>query len=702
MRFPRIEALRERFLSREGVGWASEEMNYLFLKGWLDNAGEYITSKRYTKARAAVYYGQTPVIGPGELIVGRPNFDAPVSEENREWMRAAQKLLPRRTGQDSHMAIDYEKLLEKGTSGVRAEIEAYKSALDTLMNPADIAKETFYDECLIMLDALDALCEKYAAHAESLSESEKDAERRRELRTIAENLRRSPKYPAETFHQALQAVNMITFGLQGLYQMSRPDQYLLPYYRRDIAAGTLTRESALELIDCACLMLSEFTAKGLAVGLMVGGRYPDGRSVVNDLTYLFLESISDVRLSYPGVGLCVTRDTPDDLLCLACRTLADGHTHPALFNDEVIVNGLMRYGLPFEEAVSYIHSTCVEITPIKRSSVWVASPYHNLIAPLLELMGATDEGVCEAGDLEGLIEAYQEKLGGCIARSVYDQNRQQMERAAWYTHPLVSCFVDDCLARGCDLDHGGAKYAFIESSFVGMSNLVDALFAIDRLVFKEKAMTLSAFGDILRVNFEGHEPLRQRILNDIPKYGNDIAEIDALFRRMTEWIAEEMTRYRTWHGSRFIPSMFCWVMHAEIGKSTGASPDGRLAGFPLGDGSGPAQGREHNGPTASILSSTSWPHEPFIGGIAVNLKFAKRLFSGESLQKLMGLVRVYFERGGFELQINVIDREKLLAAQRDPEAYRDLVVRIGGYSDYFTNLSPQMQQEVLLRTEHEL
>lgn len=697
----RIEALREAFLQRETVGGTSEEMRYLFAQGWRDHRAEWITSRRHTLARAAMYLGQTPAIGENELIVGRPNHDVALTPAQKALVEEAYAWIPQRMGQDSHMAIDYEKLLRLGTDGVRAQILAYKARLNPVDVPDDIAKETFYDECLIMLSAVEALAEKYAAHARALAKTA-HAPRAAELERIAENLDRVPKYPAETFYQAVQSVHFITFGLQGLYQLGRPDQYLLPYYERDAQSGALTREFAQDLIDCLCLLTNEYTAKGLAVGLMVGGRYPDGTPVVNDLTYMFLQSIFDVRLSYPGVGLCVTKDTPDSLLCLACEALAAGHTHPALFNDEVIVRGLMHYGLPFEEAVEYIHSTCVEITPIKRSSVWVASPYYNLIVPLNELLGAADEPACAAQDFEALLALYQQKLRARIRENVYDQNRQQMERAAWYTHPLVSCFVDDCLARGRDIDHGGAKYAFIESSFVGMANLVDALYAIDQLVYREKRLTLAQFGQILRENFAGNEPLRQHILNGIPKYGNDEPEIDALFRRMTEWITEEMARYRTWHGSRFVPSMFCWIMHERLGTATGASADGRLAGFPLGDGSGPAQGREHHGPTASILSSTCWNHEKFIGGIAVNLKFSKKLFTGASLEKLLTLVKTYMRRGGFELQINVVDREKLLAAQKNPDAYRDLVVRIGGYSDYFTNLSPQMQAEVLLRTEHEL
>ncbi|MGI6724608.1 MAG: pyruvate formate lyase family protein [Christensenellales bacterium] len=699
MPIARIERLRDVFLNKEKVGGTSQEMNYLFSKGWLDNRNEYLIEKRFTLARAAMYTGMTPIISPDELIVGRPNHEVELTEEQVTFTRQMYQVMPYRCGQDSHMALDYEKLLKKGTSGVCEEILRYKAALDTVMRPEDISKETFYDQCLIMLKALEDQANHYACHALALSEKEQDSVRQSELRQIADNLQTVPKYPARTFWQALQSVHFLLFSLQGLYQWGRPDQYLLPFYLKDLKDGIITRETAQELINCACLMMNEITGKGLAVGLMVGGRDAAGRPISNDLTYMFIQAIRDVRLSYPGVGLCVTPETPEDLLRLSLKSLAAGHTHPALFNDELITQGLTTYGVPYEEAVSYIHSTCVEITPIKRSSVWVASPYHNLLAPLLEIMKQENERI---SNLEELLTHYKQKLRQRIRYSVYDQNRQQMERSKWYTHPLVSAFVDDCLERGADLDHGGARYAFIESSFVGMSNLVDSLLAVDALVYQEKRLTLKEFSSILDKNYEGYESLRQYILNKLPKYGNDQPKADKLFGHITEWIVDEMTHYRTWHGSRFIPGMFCWIMHVEIGKSTGATPDGRLSGVPLGDGSGPAQGRETKGPTASILSSTSWSHERFIGGIAVNLKFSKRLFNNESLEKLLQLVRTFMERGGFELQINVLDREKLLEARKHPEQYRDLVVRIGGYSDYFINLSEAMQEEVLLRTEHEL
>jgi formate C-acetyltransferase len=295
---------------------------------------------------------------------------------------------------------------------------------------------------------------------------------------------------------------------------------------------------------------------------------------------------------------------------------------------------------------------------------------------------------------------YRDRLGEAVRSEVIAQNRQQLERRLHGGDPLVSCFVDDCLARGCDIDNGGAKYNWIMPSFVGMSNLADSLMAINKLVFENGEMTLSGFYGILKNNYEGCEPLRQRIINRIDKYGNDIKEPDEIVRSITGWITCEVSKYKTYRGDKFIPSLFCWVMHEALGRGTIATPDGRPAGFPFGDGSGPAQGREKNGPTASVLSSTKWEHYPFIGGIAVNLKFAKNVFSEESLPKLLTLVRTYLDRGGFEVQINVVDRDVLIDAQAHPENYSDLVVRIGGYSDYFVHIGKNMQDEIILRTEH--
>ena len=711
----RIEALRQAFLDRDPPGFRSLEQQYLYAEGWMRCASVAPMFKRKAMARAHMLRGTTPRIDAHELIVGKPDYSVPLTEEQRAFLETAQGLMPVRHGQDAHLAIDFEKLLKLGTSGLRAEIEARLAALSPVEAPKDIPKEQFYECCLIELQAVEDYAARYAMYARELAAAETDAKRRKELETIAAALSQVPEHPARSFREALQSAhfyNMI-IGSEGLYQQGRPDRYLLPYYERDRAAGVLTDEEAQELIDCFCLLTNEYTPKSLAVGLMVGGRDASGAAVVNPLTYMFVQSCDDVRLAYPGVGLCVTPDTPDDLLRLACLSLSHGNSHPALFNDEVIVNGLRHYGVPFEHAVDYIHSTCVEITPVKRSSVWVASPYYNLVQPLLEILGldapANDdlivyplEPCAPPESFEALFDLWKEKMRRNIRRQVHHQNMLQMERSLTHANPLVSCLVDDCLEKGADLDWGGAHYTFIESSFVGIANLADSLYAIKKLVYEDRLLTLDALAKALKANYEGQEPLRQLILNRVEKYGNDDPAVDGLVGEISEWITDELARYRTWEGASYIPSMFCWIMHERLGRETPATPDGRLAGFPLGDGSGPAQGREHSGPTASILSSTSWCHERFIGGIAVNLKFAPGLFKGETLDKMLTLVHTYMRRGGFELQINVVDRAQLLDAQAHPELHRDLVVRIGGYSDYFTNLSPQMQQEVLLRTEHEM
>jgi formate C-acetyltransferase len=237
-------------------------------------------------------------------------------------------------------------------------------------------------------------------------------------------------------------------------------------------------------------------------------------------------------------------------------------------------------------------------------------------------------------------------------------------------------------------------------SFVGMANLVDSLAALDALVFTGGEYSLPDLTAILRENFAGHEALRRRMLERLPHYGNEDPVVDALVLRVTDMLAHICDGLTTTRGSRFIPSLFCWIQHEYFGRQTGATPDGRPAGFPLGDGSGPVQGREKKGPTASLLSSTKWVHDPFIGGIAVNMKFSKTLFGPHSTAMMLGLVKTFMQRGGFELQINTVDQDTLLKARENPSEYSDLVVRVGGYSDYFVRLSPAMQDEVIARTAH--
>lgn len=694
----RITKLRDYPLQNN---FCIDEFFYKFYKHYLNNE-KASNEVRYGEAFYYAFSNMTPSISDGELIVGKYGQLTPC--EQKEWQEKYSEIVWKFLakmggGQNSHMTIDYELILKLGINGIIEKIDGYISACK------DNSKIAFYNTCKTCLKAVIKHSQNYADKAAELAKSTKDAERRKELETISDICKKVPAYPAESFYEAIQAVHFVTYciSLNPLiyccqqFQLGHPDRYLLPYYLKDIQNCVITKEYAQLLLDCLGIQINNRVHNGLSGGYMVGGRDEDGNIVENELTDMCMQVVDDIRLVYPAVGLCYTEGMDDKYLEKACEIISRGCSHPAIFNDDIITKGLMCYGLPEKEAHSYIHSTCVEITPVASSNVWVASPYTNMAQLLLDILDR------EYDSFDGLLSVLFADLDTKIKDNFEEQNSIRKIRCENSINPLLSCFVNDCLEKGTDIEQGGARYNWIMPSFVGMANLVDSLYALKNIVFEEKELSIKEFKAILDKNFEGEEAFRQRLLNSIPKYGNDIDEVDCLFSRITQHIIAECKKYNGMHSNgRLIPSVFCWVMHEHFGRETMATPDGRMAGFPLGDGSGPCQGREMKGPTASILSSTKWAHHEFIGGVAVNMKFSKKSLGAQSLDVMQSLVKTYLKRGGFEMQINVLDKETLENAVINPEEYKDLVVRIGGYSDYFVKLSPEMQQEVILRTEHEI
>jgi pyruvate-formate lyase len=518
----RVERLRQHAVDQiASRPQRPQEPELLAARTWMRSADEPWTLVRRARETAAILDGLTPVIDRDELLVGKFSFrdltleEAAELERYREWGEVARAPA---WGQRAHMAIDYDKLLRLGVEGLRKQIRNYRARLD-LARPDDLEKDVFYRACLIALDALVRFAQRYADLAESLADSEMDQERGTELRRIAAICRQVPEFPARTFREALQCAHFATFALCAgqrmlLFQLGRPDRYLLPFYRRDLEAEQISPEQAQEWIDCLGLLLSEYTPRSLAVGWMIGGRDASGADVCNELTTMFLRSIGHVRLAYPCVGLCWTPDTPDKVMDLAVSLLAEGLSHPALFNDDVISAGLLDAGLPPAEACLYQHSTCVEITPIASSNVYVASPYINLVQLLHDLLGVPalgEAGVpalsvlgCPAanGDapqsFQELLAAYRGRLAEAIRQAVISENTNQATRRYNGGFPLLSCFVNDCLAKGCDIDHGGARYNWIEPSFVGLSNLVDSLVAIRQFVYQEGSIGLEELTQAMR------------------------------------------------------------------------------------------------------------------------------------------------------------------------------------------------------------
>ena len=688
----RISTLRERLLRRKRQGAPVFLRGNAAVEARSLRASEGISSWQMrrgmlTRDRLASIRFEIDEL---ELLAGRISPSCcNGSEAEIEQAREYLKQYPAPMGQTGHCELDFAPVLAQGIDGLSAAIGARKE------QATGEAADT-YQSFLCALEGLSTMIEHAAAAVEDTGGFEE----------IADSCRRIAHEPPQSFRDAIQLLWFVTFGVMqgecvGLVVPGHLDRTLHPFYETDRAEGTLSREDALLLIESLYLLVNDYVPDGLAMSVMVGGRDAQGNDVTNDLSYLCLEALRRTKLIYPTVGVCWHEDTPSDLVELAVDLIGHGNPNPAFFGDQTIQRGLKGLGVPPSEACYYINSTCVEITPARSSNVWVASPYYSTCGILLdEIAGQVDSGR-SAGCFDEFCARYFERLGREIAEGARAQNEARVQRRKHGRKPLQSVFTRDCIARGRDIDDGGAVYNWVECSFVGLANLADSLEVIREEVFNEKRLTLAGLKAILDADYEGHEPTRRRFLEKYPKYGHDCAEVDALLEKAVGLVRAECAKHRMApDGSHYVPGAFCWVMHEMLGRVCGATPDGRKAGVPFADGCGPAQGREAYGPTAAILSTTSWDHSPMIGGLAYNMKFNSRLFeSPEGFACLRDLILTFLRRGGFETQINVVDTETLKEAREHPDDYRDLMVRIGGYSDYFTRLSPEMQEEIIMRTE---
>ena len=646
-----------------------------------------------------------------ELLVGRlrePKWDPAEVEAARVALLDYELHFP---GQTGHCELDLARLMSAGIDGVRADVCAL---LDSAEAPE--ARETY----LGFRHAVDGLREMISAaalmiaaqHAATIGEP-----RRSELAELAEACRHVAHSAPRTFLEALQLLWFVLVGVMNADQASlvvpgHLDRTLRPFYEVDLVDGSLTRERALLLIEHLYVAVNAYIPDGLAMSVMVGGRDAAGRDVTNELSYLCLEALRRTRMIYPAVGVCWHEGTPDDLVELAVELMGNGYPTPAFFSDETIQRGLRSLGVPSDEACRYINSTCVEITPSGASNVWVASPYYNTCGLLLDEIAVQarlergaggDRSSSHAATFDQFVERYRHRLTEAIAAGVTHQNNLRLQRADGMRRPLQSVFTRDCLERGRDLEVGGATYNWIECSFIGLANLADSLYVVREEVYDQGRMSFEQLMSVLDADFAGLEATRQRFLKGYPKYGQGVDEVDRLLAETVAFICDTCAAFTCEpDGSAYVPGAFAWVQHERLGRQTGATPDGRRAGLPFADGCGPAQGRETCGPTAAVLSVTGWDHSRMIGGLAYNLKFNSSLFRSDAgFDGLKALILTYLRRGGFEVQVNVVDGDTLRAAREQPELYRDLIVRIGGYADYFTRLSPEMQEELILRTEFE-
>ena len=718
--FPRIQRLKDKVMKSSGV---FIDRRFLWTESYQETETEPWVIIRQAKALEKLLTRMTIDIDEDELIVGRHPKKIPSPKEKARLKEVAEywQKRPVGAGMTGHMSVDTQKVLSLGFAGIKAHVEGKLQELD-LSDPESIEKEVFYRAAIIVLNSVCIFAQRYADEAKRLATIEKNSTRKAELEKIASVCQQVPKHPARTFHEALQSswfVHLLICVENGeghaAFCPGRFDQYAYPYYKRDIDGGRITKVEAQELFECFFLKFNEFDPYSRVQVLMIGGQTPEGLDGSNELSYMCLDACAKLKVINPALALSWHSGTPDELLHKACEVIKLGMGFPAIFNDEVIIPGLLRAGVAIEDARHYINGACVEISPIGKTNPWVASYYHNL-PKCLEL--ALNNGIdpvtgnqagVKTGDIDtfksfnDLLLAYKKQVARSVWLNTVNVNRQQKLKALWSPYPFLSCLIGDCIENGKDITAGGARYNLTEPEGVGMPNVADSLAVIKKLVFEDKILSLSELKEILRANFEGHEQLRQSLINKAPKYGNDIDEVDMLAKDVAESFLMEVEKYRSTIGGRYYGGFLCWTVHADFGRRTGATPDGRKAFEVLADSVGPAQGRDIHGPTAVIKSVTKFDHIPALGGLVLNLKFQPSMFQGEEgINQLSELIKTYFSLGGFEVQINVVSRETLLDAKKYPENHRNLIVRVAGYSDYFTRLDPLLQDDVISRTEHAL
>ena len=638
-----------------------------------------------------------------ELLVGRPAL-APL-ELDQEALRQARAFLATlpfasTPGQTGHCELDRQILFEHGIDGALGMVQAYASA------EQDPERRDTYQSFVYALEGLQVFVENAGSCARQ-NMADATPERQLELAEMARACEVCAHAAPQTFREAIQLLWLVDQAVAyadsaGLVSPGHLDRTLSHFYQRDLELGLLTQEDALALVESLYILINEFVPDGLAVAVMVAGADERGNDLTNGLSYLCLEALRRTKLVYPTVGICWTPQTPAGLVSLALELISQGFSNPAFFNDRTIRSGLQQYGIPKAESWKYINSTCVEITPVGSSNVWVASPYFPVCQFLLDEIASAANGSQIPPNFEEFLQVYFGRLGQAVEEAVKEQDSARRRREQFGGKPLQSVFTADCLGRGLDIDRGGARYNWIECSFVGLANLVDSLEVVRKEVYESGRVSFAGLQSLLESDFADHESERRRFLQAHEKYGNNAGTVEALMNRVVKTIQEQCGMHRVHpDGSYFVPGAFCWIMHEQLGKVCGATPDGRKAATPFADGCGPAQGRELRGPTAAILSTTSWDHTPLIGGAAYNMKFSKQLLQDETGRNgLKNLVFTFLNRGGFEVQVNVVDKDALQNARAYPEKYQDLVVRIGGYTDYFVRLSPRMQEELISRTEY--
>jgi pyruvate formate-lyase/glycerol dehydratase family glycyl radical enzyme len=626
-----------------------------------------------------------------------------------------------------HFTMNHPRVLKLGLAGIIAEAQEWYEALS--LEERQAYKGLFYDAVVRSLRAAIQFAHRYADLAESLAAREANPERAEELRAIARVCRRVPEHPAQTFHEAVQCVYFIHLISQiesggNSISLGRIDQILYPYYLADRQAGRITPEQARELLSLLFIKTNEiwnileeaYIPAGEGVegkttqNVTVGGVGPDGEDATNELSYIGLDAFADVRTVQPNFGVRLGPNAPSDFFLKAIRYAIDG-VPLHLFNDEAIIKSLQQAGHTLEDARSYGVVGCLE--PNAQGKTF-ASTFAVQFSGIKCLELALSNGIdnifgypsgLETGDpasftsFDDVWNAYLTQVSHFLGQMAKGMAVLDELLAEMVPSPFASAMIDGPLEKGLDLTRGGAIYNSTGVQFIGFSNVVDSLYAVKKAVFEDGVISLGELSDCLGEDWEDAEDKRAYLLHKLPKYGNDSDEVDAVAVKVLHHFCDEVLKHRNYRGGAFWPGVFAVGFHITMGAFAAASADGRHAGEVLGNGLTPTNGNALSGPTAVLNSVTKLPLTRVYNGANLNMRFNARRLRPEIL---MALMQTYFQQGGCQVQFNMIDSATLREAQVHPEQYRDLVVRVSGYSALFTGLSETAQNEIISRVEYDL
>lgn len=673
-----------------------------------------------------------------------------------------------------HVTVKYEEVLAIGYKGI---IDKAQAELDRCQvgDGNYVKKSHFLKAVILSCQAVIEYAERYAELASQMAAECADPVRKQELLQISQNCSRVPANGATSFYEACQSFWFVQQLLQvessgHSISPGRFDQYMYPYYKTDLDKGIITRESAQELLDCIWVKLNDlnkvrdaasaegFAGYSLFQNLIVGGQDKDGNDVTNDLSVMCILASMHVHLPMPSLSIRVWNGSPHELLIKAAELTRTGIGLPAYYNDEVIIPALLNRGLTLADAREYNIIGCVEPQKAGKTDGWHDAAFFNMCRPLElvfsngmdkgELVGIQTGDVTKMTTFEEFYDAYKKQMEYCISLLVNADNAIDVAHAERVPLPFESCMVDDCISRGISVQEGGAIYNFTGPQGFGIANMADSLYAIRKLVYEDKKVSMEEYKEALAWNYDKgldeqsvkdisemilkgmqdggmnvtedtakavfttvmrlkptEEQLRRfteihHMIDEVPKYGNAIDDVDYFARDVAYTYTRPMQKYHNPRGGQYQAGLYPVSANVPLGGQTGATPDGRYAHTPVADGVSPSAGKDVKGPTAAATSVSRLDHFIVSNGTLFNQKFHPSALAGrEGLEKFVSLIQTFFDQKGMHMQFNVVDRETLLDAQKHPEKYSHLVVRVAGYSALFTTLSRSLQDDIIRRTE---